>query len=82
MVVAADTSCVTIVWWREQTKDQWFAWVAACGTDADRHIGRVRECRPRVAGQPIDQRESIRCRIDEALVGRSKLCRKAFRGLF
>jgi MFS transporter, SHS family, lactate transporter len=29
MVVAADTSCVTIAWWREPTKDQWFAWVAA-----------------------------------------------------
>jgi len=29
MAVAADTSPLTIAWWREPTKDQWFAWVAA-----------------------------------------------------
>jgi MFS transporter, SHS family, lactate transporter len=29
MAVAADTSALPIAWWREPTKDQWFAWVAA-----------------------------------------------------
>jgi Major Facilitator Superfamily len=38
-----------------------------CGADADRHIGRLRERYPCIAGQPGDQRESIRCRIDGGL---------------
>jgi SHS family lactate transporter-like MFS transporter len=29
MAVATDTSILAIAWWREPTKDQWFAWVAA-----------------------------------------------------
>jgi MFS transporter, SHS family, lactate transporter len=29
MTVAADTSRLSVAWWREPTKDQWFAWIAA-----------------------------------------------------
>jgi SHS family lactate transporter-like MFS transporter len=29
MTIAADASDFSIVWWKEPTKDQWFAWIAA-----------------------------------------------------
>jgi SHS family lactate transporter-like MFS transporter len=29
MAIAADGSSLPIAWWREPTKDQWLAWIAA-----------------------------------------------------
>jgi SHS family lactate transporter-like MFS transporter len=30
MTIAAGASSLSVVWWREPTKDQWLAWTAAC----------------------------------------------------
>ena len=29
MAIAADASGLAVAWWKEPTKDQWLAWVAA-----------------------------------------------------
>jgi hypothetical protein len=29
MTIAADVSGLSVAWWREPTRDQWLAWVAA-----------------------------------------------------
>ena len=29
MAIAADASVSSVAWWKEPTKDQWFAWTAA-----------------------------------------------------
>jgi SHS family lactate transporter-like MFS transporter len=30
LAIAADASDLSVAWWKEPTKDQWFAWFAAC----------------------------------------------------